>query len=146
MDERIFSAGHMSGIYIHQYEENTRRRLFNICLLQSHRTTGFTNKVERASTKRQWMSMNLSIEELKRMQNMNIMELKREDLVNAEDIVIDTTKSVESRIRSFMEQTGNPFAMNVGEYILQIGFMEGAEDSIDDRMILLTKRKTQIMV
>lgn len=104
------------------------------------------NKVERASTKRQWMSMNLSIEELKRMQNMNIMELKREDLVNAEDIVIDTTKSVESRIRSFMEQTGNPFAMNVGEYILQIGFMEGAEDSIDDRMILLTKRKTQIMV
>ncbi len=92
------------------------------------------------------MSMNLSIEELKRMQNMNIMELKREDLVNAEDIVIDTTKSVESRIRSFMEQTGNPFAMNVGEYILQIGFMEGAEDSIDDRMILLTKRKTQIMV
>lgn len=92
------------------------------------------------------MSMSLSIEELKRMQNMNIMELKREDLVNAEDIVIDTTKSVESRIRSFMEQTGNPFAMNVGEYILQIGFMEGAEDSIDDRMILLTKRKTQIMV
>lgn len=92
------------------------------------------------------MSMNLSIEELKRMQNMNIMELKREDLVNAEDIVIDTTKSVESRIRSFMGQTGNPFAMNVGEYILQIGFMEGAEDSIDDRMILLTKRKTQIMV
>lgn len=92
------------------------------------------------------MSMNLSIEELKRMQNMNIMELKREELANAEDIVIDTTKSVESRIRSFMEQTGNPFAMNIGEYILQIGFMEGAEDSIDDRMILLTKRKTQIMV
>lgn len=90
--------------------------------------------------------MGLSIEELKRMQSMNIMELKREELANAEDIAIDTTKSVESRIRSFMEQTGNPFAMNVGEYILQIGFMEGAEDSIDDRMILLTKRKTQIMV
>lgn len=92
------------------------------------------------------MSMNLSIEELKRMQNMDIMELKREELANAEDIAIDTTKSVESRIRSFMDQTGNPFAMNVGEYILQIGFMEGAEDSIDDRIILLTKRKTQIMV
>ena len=45
-----------------------------------------------------------------------------------------------------MEQTGNPFAQNVGEYILQIGFMEGTEDLIDDRMILLTKRKTQIMV
>ena len=88
----------------------------------------------------------LSIEELKRMQSMHIMELKREELANAEDIVIDTKKCVESRIKSFMEQTGNPFAQNVGEYILQIGFMEGTEDLIDDRMILLTKRKTQIMV
>ena len=90
--------------------------------------------------------MDLSIEELKRMQSMHIMELKREELANAEDIVIDTKKCVDSRIKSFMEQTGNPFAQNVGEYILQIGFMEGTEDLIDDRMILLTKRKTQIMV
>lgn len=90
--------------------------------------------------------MDLSIEELKRMQSMHIMELEREKLANAEDIVIDTKKCVESRIKSFMEQTGNPFAQNVGEYILQIGFMEGTEDLIDDRMILLTKRKTQIMV
>lgn len=90
--------------------------------------------------------MDLSIEELKRMQSMHIMELKREELANAEDIVIDTKKCVESRIKSFMEQTGNPFAQNVGEYILQIGFMEGTEELIDDRMILLTKRKTQIMV
>ena len=90
--------------------------------------------------------MDLSIEELKRMQSMNIMDLKREELANAEDIVIDTKKCVESRIKSFIEQTGNPFAQNVGEYILQVGFMEGTDDLIDDRMILLTKRKTQITV
>lgn len=90
--------------------------------------------------------MGLSIEELKCMQAMNIMDLKREELANAEDIVIDTERCVESRIKSYMEQTGNPFAQNVGEYILQIGFMEGTDDLIDDRMILLTKRKTQIVV
>ena len=90
--------------------------------------------------------MNLSIEELKRIQSMNIMDLKREELADAEDIVIDTEKCVESRIKSFMEQTGNPYALNVGEYILQIGFMDETDDLIDDRMILLTKRKTQIMV
>ncbi len=90
--------------------------------------------------------MGLSIEELKRMQNLNIMDLKREELANIEDIVINTEKCVESRVRSFIEQTGNPFAMNVGEYILQIGFMEGTDDTIDDRMLLLAKRKTQIMV
>lgn len=90
--------------------------------------------------------MNLSIEELKRMQFMDIMELKREELVRAEDIVIDTKECPESRMKAYIEQTGNPFAQNVGEYILQIGFMEGATDLIDDRLILLTKRKTQIMV
>ena len=89
--------------------------------------------------------MNLSIEELKRMRDMNIMDLKREELANAEDIVIDTEKCVETRMKSYIEQTKNPFAQNVGEYILQIGFMEGAKDLIEDRMILLAKRKTQIM-
>lgn len=92
------------------------------------------------------MVRNMSIEELKRLQSIHIMDLKREELANAEDIVIDTEKCVESRIESYIEQTGNPFAQNVGEYILQIGHMEGAADSIDDRLILLTKRKTQIMV
>lgn len=92
------------------------------------------------------MSKSMTIEELKRMQSIHIMDLKREELANAEDIVIDTEKCVESRIESYIEQTGNPFALNVGEYILQIGYMEGATDTIDDRLILLTKRKTQIMI
>ncbi|MBO5473865.1 MAG: hypothetical protein J6A08_08790 [Lachnospiraceae bacterium] len=88
----------------------------------------------------------MTIEELKRLQSIHIMDLKREELANAEDIVIDTEKCVESRIESYIEQTGNPFAQNVGEYILQIGHMEDAADTIDERLILLTKRKTQIMV
>lgn len=92
------------------------------------------------------MIKNMTIEELKRMQSIHIMDLKREELANAEDIVIDKEKCMESRIESYIEQTGNPFAQNVGEYILQIGHMEGATDTIDDRLILLTKRKTQILV
>lgn len=87
-----------------------------------------------------------TIEELQRMRNMNIMELDREQLTNIEDIVIDTEASVENRIRSFMEQTKNPFAFNVGEYILQVGYMEDTEDTIDDRLLLLARRKMQIMV
>lgn len=45
-----------------------------------------------------------------------------------------------------MEQTKNPFAQNVGKYILQIGFMEEAEDSIGDRMILLAKKDSYYSV
>ena len=89
--------------------------------------------------------MSLSIEELKTMQQMNIMDLDREQLANAEDIVIDTKKNVESRILSYIEQTKNPFAQKVGEYILQTGYMEGTNESMDDRMLLLIKRNTQIM-
>lgn len=80
------------------------------------------------------------------MQSIHIMELKREELANAEDIIIDTEKCLESRMESYIDQTGNPFAQNIGEYILQIGYMEGATDSIDDRLILLAKRKTQITI
>lgn len=64
--------------------------------------------------------MEVSIEELNCMQRMNIMDLKREELANAEDIVIDTQKSVESRIRSFIEQTKNPFAQNVEIYDIYV--------------------------
>ena len=87
-----------------------------------------------------------TIEQLRHMRDMDIRELKRDELVHIEDIVIDTEKSVESRARSFIEQAGNPFAMIVGEYILQIGFAEGTEELIDDRMILLAKRRARITV
>lgn len=89
--------------------------------------------------------MGLTIEKLREMQQMNIMDLDRGQLANAKDIVIDTEQCVESRIRSFVEQTKNPFAQNVGNYILQVGFAEETEESIDERMLLLTKRRTQIM-
>lgn len=90
--------------------------------------------------------MDLSLEELRRMQNMKIMELKREELVDIDDIVIDPEESVENRVKSFMEQAGNPYAQKVGEYILQTGFAEKTDETIDDRMVLLIKRKTQIIV
>ncbi len=88
----------------------------------------------------------MTIEELKRLQDMDIMELNREQLANAENIIIDSGKCVESRIKSYIEQMGNPFAENVGEYILQIGFQPDTSELIDDRMVLLTKRKIQIIL
>lgn len=90
--------------------------------------------------------MKLSIEELKRLQSIHIMDLKREELANAEEIVIDTEKSPECRMESYIEQTGNPFAQNVGAYILQVGYAEDTKDTVDDCLILLTKRKIQIIV
>ena len=54
--------------------------------------------------------MLLTVEELKRLEDMDIRDLKREDLDNAEDIVIDKQKPANQRMREFLEKSKNPYA------------------------------------
>ena len=62
----------------------------------------------------------MTMEQLSRLQKIPIMELRREELSDADEVVIDTSKSLNQRVQSFFRQMKNPFAQNVGEYILQI--------------------------
>lgn len=87
----------------------------------------------------------MTLEELSERKKIPIMELKREELSDAAEIVIDSSKSQNQRVQSFLGQVKNPFAQNVGEYILQIGYMEGTEDTLDDRMVLLARKQTTIL-
>lgn len=87
----------------------------------------------------------MTMERLSELQKIPIMELRREELSNIEEIVIDSTKTQNQRVQSFLEQMKNPFAQNVGEYILQIGYLEQTEDSLNDRMILLARKQTAII-
>lgn len=87
----------------------------------------------------------MTFERLSELKNIPIMELQREALSNAGETVIDLSKSQNQRVQSFLEQVKNPFAQNVGEYILQIGYMEGTEETLDDRMVLLIKKQTTII-
>lgn len=88
--------------------------------------------------------MVITVEELKRMEDTDIRDLKREDLDNAEDIVIDRQKPAKQRIQEFLEKTKNPYAENVGDYILQVTYSKTSEDTLEDRMIQLAKRMTRI--
>ena len=88
--------------------------------------------------------MVVTVEELKRMENIDIRDLRREDLDNAEDIVIDRSKPVNQRMREFLEKSRNPYAENVGDYILQVTYSRTSEDTLEDRMIQLAKRMTRI--
>lgn len=87
----------------------------------------------------------MTLERLHELQKIPIMELKREELSDMDEIVIDQSKSRNQRVQSFLQQTKNPFAQKVGDYILQIGYMEGAEDTLDDRMVLLAKKQAEIL-
>ena len=84
-------------------------------------------------------------EQLSELQKIPIMELRREELSDANEVVIDTSKSLNQRVQSFFGQVKNPFAQNVGEYILQIGYAEGVQETLDERMVQLVRKQTAIM-
>lgn len=88
--------------------------------------------------------MKVSVEELKRLEEQDIRELKREDLDNAGDIVIDRSVPANKRMLEFLEKTKNPYAENVGDYILKVTYSKNTEDTLEDKMIQLAKRMTRI--
>lgn len=87
----------------------------------------------------------MTLEKLSELKKIPITELRREELLNAEEVVIDPSKTRNQRVQSFLEQVKNPFALNVGEYILQIGYSERAEETLDDRMVLLARKQATIL-
>lgn len=88
--------------------------------------------------------MKVSVEELKRLEEQDIRELRREDLDNAGDIEIDRSIPANRRMLEFLEKTKNPYAENVGDYILMVTYSKNTEDTLEDKMIQLAKRMTKI--
>lgn len=88
--------------------------------------------------------MIVTVEELKRLENMDIRDLRRENLDNAGEVEFDRLKSANQRMREFLEKTKNPYAENVGEYILQVTYAKMSEETLEDKMIQLAKRMTRI--
>ena len=88
--------------------------------------------------------MVVTVEELQRLEDTDIRELKREDLDNAGDVAFDKLKSANLRMLEFLEKTKNPYAENVGEYILAVTYSRTSEETLEDKMIQLAKRMTRI--
>lgn len=83
-------------------------------------------------------------EQLSGFKNISIKDLKREELSNADDIVLDESLCVDERVHSFLEQTKNPFAYNVGKYILQVDSMEGATETVEECMEVLVRKNLEL--
>ena len=88
--------------------------------------------------------MVVTVEELQRLEDIDIRDLKREELDNAGDVVIDKTKPANLRMKEFLEKTRNPYAENVGDYILAVTYSRTSEETLEDKMIQLAKRMTRI--
>lgn len=88
--------------------------------------------------------MKVTVEELKRLASQDIRDLKREDLDNAGDVEVDRSKPGQRRILEFLEKTKNPYAVNVGDYILKISYSDDSPDTLEDLMVRIAKSMARI--
>lgn len=75
----------------------------------------------------------LTLEDLKRMQEVDVRTVNIEDLTDLRDIQIDTKLPVKEKLRLFAEQTNNLYVHRIGDYVVKVRFQKKGP-SIDDKM------------
>lgn len=75
-----------------------------------------------------WTAQNI-----KEMQDIDIMKVDKEELTDLNDIVIDTRKPVPQKLREFASQTKNLFAYRVDDYVVKVSYAE-TELTVNDKL------------
>jgi hypothetical protein len=89
------------------------------------------------------MDMHLSEEELQKMEQADIRSAVRDELTDISGIEIDVNKSVSDRVEDYVEKTGNPFLVRVGNYVVKIGYSDCTE-TLNDRMKQYIRKMAEI--
>lgn len=87
----------------------------------------------------------LTAEDLKRMQEVDIRTVNIEDLTDIRDISIDTKLPVEEKLRSFARQTNNLYIHRFGNYIVKVRFQKDGP-TINDKMEEYVRRLAEIHI
>ena len=87
----------------------------------------------------------LTAEDLKRMQEVDIQTVNIEDLTDLRDISVDTKLPVLEKVRSFAEQTNNLYIHRVGDYVVKVRFQKDGP-TIDDKMEEYLRRFVEIHI
>ncbi|MCI8872808.1 MAG: hypothetical protein HFH51_08105 [Lachnospiraceae bacterium] len=77
--------------------------------------------------------MNLTKEELYRMEQADIREVVWDNLPDISQIEIDKKKPVPQRAQEYVQKVGNPFLVRVGAYTVKLGYSD-CEETLNDRM------------
>lgn len=77
--------------------------------------------------------MNLTKEELYRMEQADIREAVWDNLPDICQIEIDKKKPVPQRAEEYVQKVGNPFLVRVGAYTVKLGYSD-CEETLNDRM------------
>ena len=87
--------------------------------------------------------MHLSEEELQKMEQADIRSAVRDEMTDISGIEIDVNKSVSDRVEDYVEKTGNPFLVRVGNYVVKIGYSDCTE-TLNDRMKQYIRKMAEI--
>lgn len=85
----------------------------------------------------------MTMEELQRMREADIMLADRAQLTDISTLEIEEHRPVRDRIQSYLEQVGNPFLVKVGDYVLKLNYAEDGKD-MEDRMLEYVSGMTKI--
>ena len=66
-------------------------------------------------------------EQLNAMRELNIDSIASEDLIDLENIQIDTTQPREKRVESFFEQIKNPYIFRVDDIVVKVNYGENKQ-------------------
>lgn len=77
------------------------------------------------------------------MDQKNRKDAAFDTLTDISDIEIDMEKSVSDRIEDYIQKTGSPLLVRVGEFTVEIGYSD-CTDTLNDRMKQYIKKAAEI--
>lgn len=68
------------------------------------------------------------------MKEVDVRTVDRATLKDINDVVVDTALPKEERLRSFIEQIGNPYCYKCGDLVVKVSFAENTSATLEDRL------------
>lgn len=82
----------------------------------------------------------ITLEALQAMQDTDLNEIDRDNLVDIRDVEINSELPVQERILDYIQQIGNPYCYKHGKYVVKISFSD-TDVTLEDRLISYIRSK-----
>ncbi len=79
-------------------------------------------------------------EELRKMKDIDIRTVDKNQLVDLNSVVIDESRPVQERMVSFIQQIGNPYCFRVGDVAVKVVYKENGptfQQNLEDMLMNL---------
>lgn len=73
----------------------------------------------------------MTLHDLSVLKNVNLKEIDKDRIIDINDIIIDMEKPKEDRIKTYLENTPNPYFVKCGDILIRMSFSDN-DVRIDD--------------